>query len=467
MDYVIKNGTIFDPESKKMMVSNIGIKGNKIDIITSNPIEGSIEINAEGLTVVPGFIDIHIHEDPLTDGIIKYNTQETMLRMGVTTVAGGNCGFSPLNVGEYFNHVNETGCPVNILLYIGYNTIRGTLAASEGEHSSAYRLGNVYDHISNFEMDKLKPLVRKGLDDGAIGLSFGLEYTPGCTTEEMIEMGSILSNCEKTLIGTHFRYDSDRCLESINESITVAKETKVPYQFSHIGSCAGYGAGYMEESLKLLTEARDSGIDIMTDCYPYDAFSTLIGSAVFDEGCFERWGVDYNSVFITEGRYKNEYCTREIFEFLRLNEPNTRVVCFAMNEKAIFDAYKNPYVFVASDGKITNNQGHPRGAGTFPRVLGRVVNINKVICFEEAIEKMTLMPANRLGFKNKGRLKEGCDADITIIDRENIIDNATYDNPTAPPSGIEYVFVNGKLSLEKGTIVSNSNGKSIKRQDIL
>lgn len=466
MDYVIKNGTIFDPESKKMMVSNIGIKDGKIDIITSNPISGSMEINAEGLTVVPGFIDIHIHEDPLTDNSISFNTLETMLRMGVTTAVGGNCGFSPLNVGEYFQHVNRAGCPVNILMYMGYNAVRGTLAAPAGENSSMYRLGNVYDPISNYEKNKLKPLIQKGMDDGAIGLSFGLEYTPGCTTDEIIEMGNILRGCEKSLIASHYRYDMDRCLEAIEESITVAEKTKIPFQFSHIGSCSGYGEGYMEDSLKLLTYARERNIDIMADCYPYDAFSTLIGSTVFDEGCFERWGVSYSSVFITEGKYKNEYCTREIFEYLRVKEPNTRVVCFAMNEKVIYDAYKNPYVFVASDGKLTRNQGHPRAAGTFPRVLGRVVNINKVITFEEAVEKMTLMPADRLGFKNKGRIKEGCDADITIIDRQNIIDNATYESPTAPPSGIEYVFTGGRLSLKKGTIVGRNYGRAVRRQEI-
>ena len=216
----------------------------------------------------------------------------------------------------------------------------------------------------------------------------------------------------------------------------------------------------------MLDDAINKGVDISIDCYPYDAFSTLIGSTVFDEGCFEKWGTSYDSVMPTEGKYKNQLCTEESFNYIRENEPNTRVVCFVMRESDVNIAYNNPHVMVGSDGKLVNFQGHPRGAGTFPRVLGKLVRENKILTFEDAINKMTLMPANRLGFSAKGRIKEGCDADITIINRDTIIDNATYMEPALAPTGIEYVFVNGILSVKKGNIESFKSGKPIRRDSI-
>lgn len=464
MDYVIKNAQIYDCELDTYLYKDIGIKNGIIQKIDDYIISGKKEIDVKGLTLVPGFIDLHTHEDPL-GGNTRFHTQESMLNMGVTTVVGGNCGFSPKYTGEYIAYVDKFGSPTNILLYSGYSVIRSMLDNSSNENVSSYRLGDVYKNLSLKEIERAIQSVRKNMDDGAIGLSFGLEYTPGITTEEMIRIIKTLGDYENSLAAAHYRYDSQRSLESIDECIYVAEQTKFPFLFSHIGSCAAFG--YMKEALDKLNLARSKGIDISADCYPYDAFSTLIGSTVFDEGCFESWGKDYSAVLATEGRYKNEYCTKETFEYLRKYEPDTRVVCFVMNDEEVKMAYKNPHVMVASDGKIKDGQGHPRGAGTFPRVLGKLVREESVLTFEEAIQKMTLMPANRLGFTNKGRIKEGCDADITILNKETIIDNASYTNPSLPPTGIEYVFVNGELVLENGQITKFNSGKAIRRQDIV
>jgi len=465
MDYIIKNAEIYDPEEGKYAYKDIGIKNGKIEKIDSNISLAKQIIDAKGLSLVPGFIDLHIHEDPIgIDSSNRFFTEECMLRMGVTTVVGGNCGFSPSKIGDYFKYLGKHGSPTNTLLYSGYSVIRSMLGNKINDNVSSYRLGDVYKSLEIYEIDKLKPIIRKHMDEGALGLSFGLEYTPGIDAEEIIRVVEVLSDYNNSLVASHYRYDANRSLESIDESIFIAEKTRIPFQFSHIGSCSAFG--YMEESLNKLNIARNKGIDISMDCYPYDAFSTLIGSAVFDEGCFERWGVDYNVVLPTEGKYKGQYCTKEMFNYLRKNEPNTRVVCFVMNELEVNMAYKHPEVMVASDGKIKNGQGHPRGAGTFPRVLGKLVRKDKILSFEEAIKKMTLMPANRLGFKTKGRIKEGCDADITIINKDTIIDNADYMEPSLPPFGLEYVFINGKLALEKGEIVNLNAGKAIRRQDI-
>lgn len=464
MDYVIKNAEIYDSEMDRYSFKDIGIKNGIIEKIDDNISTGKQEIDAKGLSLVPGFIDIHVHEDPVTPrGSTRFYTEESMLNMGVTTVVGGNCGFSPRDIGEYFAYIDKYGSPTNTLLFSGYSEIRSRLS-NNIENASSYRLGDVTKTLSTDEIKALIPYIRKSMEDGAIGLSFGLEYTPGTDTEEAISAINILKDYEKSIAAAHYRYDNKRALESIDECIYIAEKTKVPFQFSHIGSCSAFG--YMEESLRRLSLARDRGVDISSDCYPYDAFSTLIGSTVFDEGCFESWGLDYSAVLPTEGKYKNRYCTKESFEYIRKYEPDTRVVCFAMNMEEIYMAFKDPDVIVASDGKINDGQGHPRGAGTFPRVLGLLSREQKILTFEEAIRKMTLMPAKRLGFNNKGRIKEGCDADITILNKDTIMDKASYTNPSLPPVGIEYVFVNGKLALERGKIINLNAGKSIKRQEI-
>lgn len=201
----------------------------------------------------------------------------------------------------------------------------------------------------------------------------------------------------------------------------------------------------------------------MADCYPYNAFCTYIGSTVFNDGCLERWNVDYSSIMLTQEPYKNVYCTKEIFEDARKNHPNILAVAFVMNDKEIIEAMKSPFVMIGSDEIYNGNQGHPRGAGTFPRVLGKYVREEKHLELSEALYKMTKMPAERLMLNTKGQIKEGYDADITIFDDKSIIDRADFTNdPTAPPLGIKYVMVNGKLVLKNNIVISNNSGAFLK-----
>ncbi len=466
MNYLIKNVEIYDPESNSYKKEDLYINKGKIEKIAKDlNLPSEKIIKGEGLTLVPGFIDIHTHEDPIEkDSQVRFHTQEAMLNMGVTTVVGGNCGFSPKDISEYFGYIDQYGSPINILLYGGYNYIRSTLSPSSSKSGSSYKLGDVHKILSPGEIEKLNPLVKQFMDQGALGLSFGLEYSPGTTTEEVIQVINMLKPYENSLAAAHYRYDNKRSLEAINECIHIAKTTGLPFIFSHIGSCSAFG--YMEESLKLLSGAIGDGVDIIADCYPYNAFSTRIGSTVFDDGCFESWGKGVESIFVTEGKYKNHYCTEEIFDYLREYEPDAYVVAFVMDQDEVNLALKDPNVMIASDGNLTNGQGHPRGAGTFPRVLGKISREEEILSFEEAIRKMTLMPANKLGFSSKGRIKVGCDADITILNKKTIIDKASYDNPTKAPEGIEYVFVNGELVLEGGKIINKTSGKAIRRQEI-
>ncbi len=465
MDLFIKNGTVFDPETGLCGKRNIAVKDGKIAALTDEDLDAETIIDAEGLYVVPGFIDIHIHEDPLINGEIDYSTERAALRMGVTTVVGGNCGFSPEDLEHYLTCMKRQGAPVNTMLLQGYNTIRGKFF-KDAAGQSAYRQGDVYASISQPQIEAAREEVRKSLELGAAGLSFGLEYTPGCAFDELVSVCSVLKDYPNALITVHYRYDAEKCLDSVRECIALSRETGVPLEFSHIGSCAGYGdKRYMEEALSLLQAAREEGVDITADCYPYNAFSTLIGSTVFDEGALEKWGVGYDAILPIQGRYKNCFCTKEIFDYLRKEEPDTRVVCFAMREENVYRAYEDDTVIVASDGKFVEDQGHARTAGTFPRVLGLLCREMGILTFEKAIEKMTLLPANRMSLTGKGRLQAGKDADITILDRNAVREGNTFVEPAKAPLGIACVIVNGSIAMCDGDIQSAAEGVFIKRQD--
>ncbi|MDI3481381.1 MAG: hypothetical protein PWQ97_1036 [Tepidanaerobacteraceae bacterium] len=306
----------------------------------------------------------------------------------------------------------------------------------------------------------MKILLKKALEDGCIGISFGLEYTPGASTEEMIVLGDVLHGYENRLMAAHYRYDADRGIEALQELIYVSSTMHIPMQLSHLGSCCAFGN--MKEGLELIDNAKRQGIDVEADCYPYAAFSTTIGSPVFDPGCFERWKCGYGAILVTEEKYRGNYCDEYIFESLRKNYPVTLVIAFVMNQNEVMEAIQHPSIMVASDGYIHDGQGHPRVAGTFPKVLGRFVREEKVLSLVDALSKMTILPAKRLKLSRKGRIQEGCDADIVIFDPEQIIDRATFEKPLEPPLEIEWVIVNGEVALEKSRLVYKQNGKIIR-----
>ena len=467
-DILIKNGRVYDPETGFDEIADVLVSDGKIsDVGDIGSIEGrDIQIlDAAGLDVVPGFIDIHVHEDPMSGDSIDFSMERAMLRQGVTTVLGGNCGFSPDDPEKYIRYIDENGSPVNTMLLQGYNMIRGRFTSEGEENKSYYKQGDVYAHITKEQIAEACRELRKSMELGLVGVSYGLEYTPGCEYEEILEVSKTLKEYDNSLIAIHFRKDVDGCFESIQECIDLSRDSGVPLEFSHIGSCSGYAdTDYMDRSLDMLRKAREEGVDIIADCYPYDAFSSLVGSAVFDGDCFSKWKVGYDAILPVQGRYKNQRCTEETFRYIRENEPDTRVVAFVMKEENIMQAYKDETMIVASDGKFIRDQGHARTAGTFPRVLGRYVREFGVLSFNEAVRKMTLLPAVRLHLKNKGRIQPGMDADITILDRNTVADGNTYTDPAKPPEGIKYVMIGGRIVLEGNDIICGSAGKFIKRQ---
>jgi len=457
----IINGSIpnFDTmalEKKDLLIQNGKIVWIGNSDASQNPKENMEEIkviDAKSKIVSPGFIDIHMHEetfDPESENPIKpddYFASYYELMMGTTTCVAGNCGNNRQSVSDFKKKVDHEGSPVNYLTFLGHNFLRHSVGIED-----RYRAAD-----SN-EIQKMQTIIEENLKYGIVGLSFGIEYSPGISFKEMSELSKSLPN-KDYLLSAHFRKDADGAEDSIKELIELSKATGNPMQISHIGSCSAYGS--MKDSLDLIEKSRREGIDIMADCYPYDAFATFIGSAVFDEGCFERWQKDSSAILLTEDPYKNMRCDDALFHSVRKSHPNMIVAAFVMNESEVIEAIKAPFVFVGSDSLYKKDQGHPRGAGTFPRVLSKYVRETHALDLVTALWKMTSGPAKRLKLKNKGSIEVGKDADLVIFDPDQIDDLASFSEPTLAPNGIEYVIINGEIAVQNNTVVNGRLGEYI------
>lgn len=450
-DLKIVNARYYDWDTMSERVADICIGDGKIMHI-GHTSKGSIqEIDASHLFTSPGFIDIHMHEEELDKypSLEEFYIGERMLAMGVTTVLGGNCGFNKSSVETFIKRISDKGAPVNYMLKLGVNTLRESLG-----------LETPYDAMTEAVFIRMKDEILRGMELGLKGLSFGIEYSPGIGKEEMISSAKLLDS-ERHIVSAHYRYDTDRSLESVQELIDVSSISKIPMQISHIGSCSAYG--YMSETLEAISIANTRGLDITADCYPYNAFCSFIGSEVFNRGCVDKWHVGYEDILLTEEPYRNIYCSEELLYKARGEYPDMLAVAFAMKEEEVISALKSPHVMIASDGIYNGDKGHPRGAGTFPRVISKYVRDHGSMSLEDALYKMTAMPAKRLGLQKKGAIKEGYDADITIFDYDTIEDKADFIlDPTAKPEGITHVIVNGNLAVYKGERCEGSFGEFIK-----
>jgi N-acyl-D-amino-acid deacylase len=454
LDIKIVNGKIIDIENKKIIEGDIGIKDGVITEIGSVASDAKTVIDAKGHHVSPGFIDIHMHEEDFSLTQKKeYDIADTMLNMGVTTCAVGNCGNNRQSIEELYEFIQEKGNPVNYISYIGHNFLRKEVGNND-----------IYKRSSKEQIEKMQSLVAKAIDFGAIGVSYGLEYCPGIDTEEAIQITKEIQGRNDLLLAAHYRKDAIHALSAIEEMAYIGRESRIPFQISHLSSCSGYGN--MTEALKLIEDIVNSGTDLLVDAYPYAAFSTFIGSAVFDDGCFELWNKSYDSIMLTEEPFKGMFCDKELFEKARKEYPNMLAVAYVMNESEIVQALNHPMVMVASDGIYRNHSGHPRGAGTFPRVIGHYVRDEKKMEFFDAINKMTYMPAKRLKLERKGLIKAGYDADITIFNYDTIIDKATFQDPQVRPEGIDYVVLGGKLAVVEGKTINNTSGRFYKRVEV-
>ncbi len=448
-DLVINGGEIIDPVDG-IYPANLGIEKNRIASIGPEIMKGKREVEADGCYVSPGFIDLHSHENALKNGSIEKGIFESSVLMGVTTTVGGNCGMGPVALNDYRQAIEQHGAPLNYAALSGHALLREAAGCTDR-----------YGQATKKQVEKMDGMLRQALQEGASGLSVGLEYTPGASTEEVLELSKTVAEYDDRLIAVHYRFDGERSLEAVAELIIVARETGARMQISHLGS--GTAFGKTDEALSMIESAYNAGIDVGFDVYPYDAFCSLIGSPVFDDGCLERWGVDYSAIKVVEGKYSGKICTPEIFMDKRTHEPQSMVVAFVMDEEEIIRAMQHPMAIIASDGRIISGQGHPRSAGTFPRVLGQYVREQGCLDLVDAINKMTGMPAERLRLGSRGRIREGFFADLTVFDYDQINDRATYEEPTLSPDGIKAVVVNGVEVVKGSKMTGNLPGVFLDR----
>ena len=446
-DLVLSGGRVMDPESGLDAVRHVGIRDGTIAAISEAPLEGETVVDVSGLVVAPGFIDLHAHGQDL------FSSQLQALD-GVTTALELESGTG--DVEEWY--ASREG---KAAIHYGATASHGAARRlALGGQQQAVRLAADLEQVSVM-VDRL----RDELGRGALGLGFGIQYTPGARREEIHRLFQLAAD-EGVANFVHIRYaglvEPGSSIEAVHEMIANAASTGAGVHIVHIGSS---GLGQVPTLLSMIEGAQGRGLDVTTEVYPYTAASTDIRAAIFDPGWRERLGGDYGDI---EWDATGERLTEETFNERR--ETGGRIIAHIIPQEMFELALAHPAVMVASDGvPFVNGQGHPRGAGTFARVLGRYVREEGLLTLMEALRKMTLMPARRLDayvpqMADKGRIRVGADADITVFDPATVIDNATFQAPTEPSSGIEHVLVAGTFVVRDAELIETAlPGQAIRR----
>ena len=448
MKTLIQNGLLADPASGLLKKSNLLLAGGKIACITDDAPPADRVIDAGGCIVCPGFIDIHMHEDPVgPDGKIQSNIFFSMLRMGVTTAVGGNCGLNVHDPAAYLDLVDRDGAPVNVALFAGHGYFREQAGALDK-----------YAPIAPSQMRAMQSGIEGALRSGCAGVSFGLRYYPGTSEEELLAAASCCTQSGK-LISAHVRDDAAQIFSAVEEILHAGEVCRVPVQISHIGSMGGFGQ--MARLLDQIDASAKRGLDVACDCYPYTAFSTRIGETTYDAGWLERYHCGYEACVPTEGKYRGIPCNRERFEELRRLDPESITVCHVMRGEDVRLALRHPRVMPASDGLLDGAQGHPRASGCFARFWREYVREGGMDVLE-AIDRMSAMPARRLGLKRKGSLGVGADADIAIFRPDTFGDRATFEEPVLAPEGLECVLIAGEIALQSGKVLRRDLGRAVR-----
>ncbi len=451
-DVVIEHGRVVDPESGLDAVRNVGIQNGKIVRISTDPLQGKRMVDASGLVVAPGFIDLHQHGQDLESQRVKaFDGVTTALEMeiGVPDVAQflkRKEGHSLIHYGSSASHVAARalvfGVPIDTRAPEPATGIPNILPKS-GPATN--------DPARSDQIKEIQDRLRHEFDAGALGVGMGIQYTPGATRLEVIDMFRLAAE-RKLPVYTHLRSfghtEPGSAIESVEEVIGAAAISGASLHIVHINStCLSDSV----ECLSLIAGARARGLDVTTEAYPYIAGMTTINSAVFNPGWREKQGIDYGNLVLPD---TGEHLTKERFEELHNSSKPQSVLIFS-NTQAVVDAViENPLVMIASDGA----PGHPRNAGTYSRVLAEYVREKKTLTLMEALRKMTLMPAQMLErstpeARHKGRLQEGADADIVVFDPQTIQDRATFAKPMKPSIGVHYLLVGGAILIDQGKLV--------------
>jgi len=513
-DVIIKNGKVIDGAGNPWFKADVGIDRQKISAIGRLSAEKASEIvDADGLVVSPGFIDMHSHSDL---ELLVNPKAESKIRQGITTEVIGNCGESaaPLNdlmkeetrkteslieeaelqldwstMKDYLNRLGRQGVAVNVVPLVGHANLR------------VCTMGFVDRSPTKTELEEMKKRLAQAMEEGAFGISTGLIYPPGCyaKTDELVELSRVVASYGG-IYASHIRDEGEKLLESVKEAIEIGEEAGLPVEISHHKARGKANWGKVKESLKMIEDVRGRGIDVTCDVYPYVAASTVL-SAMLPQWAYEggteklvkrltdaetrdrlsremreespdrasllganRWDFtqiarcknhpDFEGKTISEIAQMKHIDPFELVFDLLIDDASISVVRFLMCEDDVCTVLRHPVSMIGTDGwavapygVLSEGKPHPRSYGSFPRVLGKYVREERILTLENAIRKMTSLPAQKLGLRDRGIIREGMRADITIFNPETITDRATYQNPHQYPDGIEYVIVNGKTAV--------------------
>jgi len=451
-DIVLANGRVMDPESNLDAVRNIGIRAGKIAAISARPLRGRTVVDVKGLVVAPGFIDLHSHGQD--DENYRYKARD-----GVTTALELEVGVSP--VAAWYAQRDGKSL-INFGATVGH--IPAKMAVMKDTGAFLPR-DNAINRLSTpDEVRQITDLIKQGLDEGALGIGFGINYVPTTTRAEVFDLFAVAA--ERGVANyVHVRHggatEPGSGVGAVQEVLSDAAATGASLHIVHITSvCLRQTA----TCLSLIEGAAKRGVDVTTEAYPYTATQTRLESAIYNDGWQESLGITFKDLqWVATG----ERLTAETFA--RYRKEGGSVIGHSIPEEISRLAAANPRVMVASDGLIENRQGHPRGAGTFARVLGVYVREQKALSLMDAIRKMTLLPAQRLekavpSMRAKGRIKVGADADLAIFDPAIVIDRATFEQPAQYSEGIRHVLVGGIFVVRDEKIVEGVKpGKAVRR----
>ncbi len=510
-DYIIKGGTVYNGTGARPVVTDIGIKKGRITAI--GKIEGSAStvIDAAGRTVAPGFIDVHTHCDltfkrtgvkrHLSRVLPSWKGNYNYLYQGVTTVVTGNCGYGYTDTEKWLSMVNGVGFGSNVVHLVPHGMIREELFGD-----------NQPGKLTRSQLDKMISRVEEEMDKGAVGMSTGLAYVPGLLTDtsEIITLARVVAK-KGGLYASHIRNESGigskngkpAVVNALDEAIRIGEEAGLPVQVSHLKISVPMGRAVPEMLMERIERARTEGLDVTADQYPYAAGSTHIAillpvEFVSSSGVKEKYWTEEGNRTIQKAILQvfeylppekiliTMFPEREEFEGKTLKEaaeimdlPPQKAygkmvarkeapvgVFFSQDMDVVRSIMPSDYVFTASDGWTVPKgmtHPHPRCYGTFPRKLGRFVREEKVMNLSRAIRSMTSLPAEKFSIRERGVLAPGNYADIVIVDTKKVIDRATYENPHQYATGIDYVFVNGTMAMEKGEATEDRGGISLVR----
>jgi N-acyl-D-aspartate/D-glutamate deacylase len=442
-DLVLEGGRVMDPETGLDAIRNVGIRDGKIARISSEPLTGRRVLHATGLVVAPGFIDLHQHGQDITSQRLKAMdgvTTALELEIGAADVAlflQSKAGKSLINYGTSASHVAARS------LVFGTPLPAGEILPKSGPATD--------QPATPEQIEGIKKRLSTELDAGALAIGMGIQYTPGATRLEVIDMFRLAAE-KKVPVYTHMRsagrIEPGSAIEATSEVIGAAAITGASLHIVHINSTCARDA---LECLSLIEGARDRGLDVSTEAYPYIAGMTAINSALFNPGWQEKLGIGYGQLMLPD---TGERLTKARFDELHNSSTTHWVIIFSNTQEMVDKVIPHPLVMIASDGA----EGHPRNAGTYSRVLAEYVREKGTLTLMDALRKMALMPAqvlerSTLEARKKGRLQEGADADIVVFDAATIADRSTFEKPMEPSVGVRYLLVGGTAVVDEGKLV--------------